>query len=188
MSTFFLDIENLTKDGEGYVYWKGVHVEHYSFRYEQATEERAAAEGLARRCQHLESIGIPVGSGTVTWRWDWYAGIKTREQLDNLTPLMRSIMLNPKDLYEDQSGRFAWIAESQGTPDSWKISARLCVCDRGEVSSTHINSDDLGGFYHPLRALGWNIAQMGQGKDQGCCYATTEQLLNWFDSKMSVSV
>src|SRR5579872_743555 len=42
-------VEHLTQDHQGYVYWKGINVEHYSHRDPHA--KRCAAEGLAERCQ-----------------------------------------------------------------------------------------------------------------------------------------
>lgn len=66
--SWFHGIEHLTNDHEGYVYWKGQHVEHYSFSdYER--EEQAALE-LARRCRILEEEGQPVNSTTAIWKWD----------------------------------------------------------------------------------------------------------------------
>lgn len=51
-------VENVTKDGEGYVYYKGHHVEHFS-RMEQA-EMRRQAEKFSLICQRLERQGRPV--------------------------------------------------------------------------------------------------------------------------------
>jgi hypothetical protein len=54
----------LHKDGEGYVYWRGSRVEHYSFR-EDVEGERAAAAHLASICLSYEQYGIEVRWGTV---------------------------------------------------------------------------------------------------------------------------
>jgi hypothetical protein len=60
-------IEHMTKDHEGYIYWKGVEVEHYSFDdYEKAD---AAAKELAGRCRFLESKGIEPTCRRVIWEW-----------------------------------------------------------------------------------------------------------------------
>jgi hypothetical protein len=55
-------IEHLTKDGQGYVYWKGQHVEHYSFS--DTDREATAAHKLAEKCHKLEAIGFPVNGRT----------------------------------------------------------------------------------------------------------------------------
>ena len=62
------DIENLRKDHHGYVYWKGVRVDHFSFdRYEDAHE---AALELADRCRTLEMLGLPVSTAHQAWWYD----------------------------------------------------------------------------------------------------------------------
>lgn len=58
---WFHGIEHLTKDHEGYVYWKGIRVEHYSFYGDDAhAREREAALALARACERCEEKGLPV--------------------------------------------------------------------------------------------------------------------------------
>jgi hypothetical protein len=65
------DIENLTKDHTGYVYWKGIQIEHYSFCGKTAwEEERKAAVELGRRCRILETKGIEVSLKNAIWKWD----------------------------------------------------------------------------------------------------------------------
>lgn len=51
-------IEHLTRSNDGYVYWKGTCVEHYSHR-EPESMKQAAIE-LARVCRALESKGFEV--------------------------------------------------------------------------------------------------------------------------------
>lgn len=53
----------LTKRGDGYVYWRGVEVEHYSFR-EDVEAEQAAARKLVANCLALEALGLPVNART----------------------------------------------------------------------------------------------------------------------------
>lgn len=179
-------IDHLTQDGKGYVYWRGQHVEHYSYPAERAAEESQAALELRTRCIHLEALGIPVTSRTATWYAGWYEGL-TPDIMANLDPLLRSLLMKPRDLWE-KDGAFAWIAESQARTDGpLRSIARVCTCENGYRDSFMLDSDDIGGFYHPMVALGWRPARMGQGEMQGCCYATTAQLLAWFDSKMGVA-
>ena len=73
----------LTKDGEGYIYWKGLHVEHYS--HDSVDAELESARELIRRCEHLESLSVPVSCNTAIWRWGWYADL-TPDQFGGLTP------------------------------------------------------------------------------------------------------
>jgi hypothetical protein len=59
---WFHGIEHLTRDYQGYLYWNGAQVEHYSFG--DLDRERAAALELAKHCRQLDAIGIPVNSRT----------------------------------------------------------------------------------------------------------------------------
>jgi hypothetical protein len=64
-------VENLTRDHEGYIYWKDIQVEHYSFSGEGARErEKKATEELGRRCRILESKCIEPTSKSAIWDWD----------------------------------------------------------------------------------------------------------------------
>lgn len=64
---WFLDVENMTQDLEGFIYWRGVQVEHYSHMdYNKALKE---ARELERRCLILESRGIKPTSKTAIWGW-----------------------------------------------------------------------------------------------------------------------
>lgn len=61
---WFHDVEFLSQDHEGYVYWKGKQVEHYS--YDDSVREAEAAVRLGERCRSLEEKGFPVNSRTTT--------------------------------------------------------------------------------------------------------------------------
>lgn len=65
---WFQGIEFLTQDLQGYIYWKGQLVEHYSF--DDRVEEKLAAEELARRCKLLEERSQPVNMTTAVYKWE----------------------------------------------------------------------------------------------------------------------
>lgn len=67
---WFHNIEHLTEDHEGYIYWRGIQVEHYSHR--DFEEEKADAQELATRCRYLESINVEVSQITAIWHWHIY--------------------------------------------------------------------------------------------------------------------
>ena len=72
---WYHDIESLRKDHHGYVYWKEIQVDHYSFdKYEEAHE---AALDLADRCRTLEMLGIPVSTAHQAWWYDELASAIT---------------------------------------------------------------------------------------------------------------
>jgi hypothetical protein len=62
-------VEHLTRDHEGYVYWKGQHIEHWSGDLPYSEEGKKQAEELARRCKMLEARGNKINSVTVIWAW-----------------------------------------------------------------------------------------------------------------------
>ena len=188
----------LTKDGAGYIYWRGRHVEHYS--HDDAAAEIASAKELTGRCEHLESLGIEVNVGSAVWNWNWFADL-TPERFAALPPLVQEVLRRHRDLYEDddagERGRFCWLESQEPEPDVYPYNTvghfTLITRTPGpealpmyERTTFDLLSDGLGGFYHPLVQAGWRIAQMGQPKDNGCCYATTEQLLAWINRKVGV--
>jgi len=48
-------VEHVTKDHEGYIYWRGKQLEHYSFH--DSEKEREATQKLASACLALEAQG-----------------------------------------------------------------------------------------------------------------------------------
>lgn len=52
---WFCGIENLTSDPQGYIYWKGIRIEHYS--YSDKEKEIKAAKKLAMTMQKIEADG-----------------------------------------------------------------------------------------------------------------------------------
>ncbi len=63
-------VENLTIDNVGYVYWKGIQVEHYNLGWHRSEEAKTAAEEVGRRCRLLEAQGKTVSSRSVIWTWE----------------------------------------------------------------------------------------------------------------------
>lgn len=62
------DVEHLTIDHEGYVYWKGKHVEHYTPRFVGELKEQS--QEMGRWCRILEANGIGISIGSVVWYWE----------------------------------------------------------------------------------------------------------------------
>lgn len=58
-------IDSLSIDHEGFVYWKGVSVEHYSFPADRRTEAVSSAIRLAAVCRLLEEKGTRVTGQSV---------------------------------------------------------------------------------------------------------------------------
>lgn len=64
LEQYLFGIEHLTRDHQGYVYWRGQRVEHYS--HKDIDRMRAEALELAARCRRLEVKGFPVNGRTVS--------------------------------------------------------------------------------------------------------------------------
>lgn len=63
--------ERLRIEYDGYVYWRGISIEHYSHGALCDTEEnKAQARELIRRCEYLEARGVEVSCGSVIWNWE----------------------------------------------------------------------------------------------------------------------
>jgi hypothetical protein len=62
-------VENLTIDNVGYVYWKGIQVEHYNLGWHRSTDAKKQAEEVGRRCRLLEEQKKEVSYGSVIWGW-----------------------------------------------------------------------------------------------------------------------
>lgn len=78
---YYYDVEHMIKDGQGYIYYKGKHVEHFSYRNTQADRAREKADLLAlkARCELLEKKGIEVDAATAVWEVEKYL---TEEELN----------------------------------------------------------------------------------------------------------
>jgi hypothetical protein len=63
---WFCGIKNLTRDAQGYVYWRGKQVEHYSYQPEHRAKMIAAARILASVCTRIESSGEQVTGSAVS--------------------------------------------------------------------------------------------------------------------------
>lgn len=64
---FYHGVENMTQDLEGYIYWKEIRIEHYSFdEYEEAD---IAIKKLESECKTIESKGLEVTSLRLSALW-----------------------------------------------------------------------------------------------------------------------
>jgi len=80
-------IENITRDHEGYIYYKGNHVEHYNNDYVYSEAAKIELLELKRRCEFLERRGVEVSSVSAVWGWESHAdeyGAERKKELDAL--------------------------------------------------------------------------------------------------------
>jgi hypothetical protein len=62
-------VEHVTIDHEGYVFWRGIQLEHYCTRRMTPERQQAATDELARRCRIAEGRGLTVSPTNVIWHW-----------------------------------------------------------------------------------------------------------------------
>lgn len=62
-------VTHLTRDHEGFVFWKEHEIEHWSGDLPYSKEGKQEAQELARRCKILESRGQPITTNTIIWNW-----------------------------------------------------------------------------------------------------------------------
>ena len=66
---WFHGVTHLTIDHEGYVYYKGQHVEHYTLSWAYSKEAKEQAVELGRRCELLEAHGHTVNCANAIFAW-----------------------------------------------------------------------------------------------------------------------
>lgn len=66
---WFHGIEHLAINHEGFVFWKGQEVEHYTLSWAYSDEAKRSAEEIARRCRVLEVEGVTPTTRSVIWDW-----------------------------------------------------------------------------------------------------------------------
>lgn len=67
---WFHGVEHLTIDHEGFVSWRGHHIEHFNFSYAYTDRAAKYCLELEQRCKKLEAEGKPVNTTTVVWQWE----------------------------------------------------------------------------------------------------------------------
>jgi hypothetical protein len=65
-------VEPMTRDHEGYIYYKDKQVEHYGKPYVWSLEAARDLAELRNQCAYVESVGGEVSCTKVVWGWDNY--------------------------------------------------------------------------------------------------------------------
>jgi hypothetical protein len=99
------DIEHITRDHEGYIYYKGIHVEHYDRDWVYSEDAKNSLLELKRRCEFLERKGIEVSSGSAIWGWDNHADEYGAERLKELDSHLKNCSLAYSRVEIYNSGR-----------------------------------------------------------------------------------
>lgn len=75
------DLYPVSYDEEGYIYWRGEHIEHYT---EPEKQLRKNLTMIRSRCEHLEALSVPVSCVTVVFWWELFSGISNKEEAINV--------------------------------------------------------------------------------------------------------
>jgi hypothetical protein len=164
------DIEFLTVDHEGYIYWKGNQVEHYDYPY--ADDSRQDLEDLAIRCAHIESLGLTPTTTLVIWHWN---------------------------RYKDLTNEHPWLAFLKKSPGIWTDDSTLLLVlsDRGvthfidqkafhfddidtftESKCIESNQTDLDSFFSKMTRAGFKSPQIGQTEFQSFYDVPLDNVIN----------
>jgi hypothetical protein len=84
---WFHGVEPMTRDHEGYIYYKNMQTEHYDNRYAHSLQAARDLTELRNRCVFLERRGVEITCVNVVWGWERYAteyGAEKRAELDAL--------------------------------------------------------------------------------------------------------
>lgn len=167
-------IEHLTHDHEGYVYWKGTVVEHYSFGWGSRAQFEAAARNLAQRCRHLEAIGIEVNTTTAIWHWDWFARMTADCPFKDLLTALPG-------LYEHPGGQVAFCFAKLELRDEygWPTHAFIVEIVAGRIQSRRLPVRLGDVEYHALTSEGYLLARCGQPEHIGPAAAPLAGVIAW---------
>lgn len=167
----FHGIEELTKDGEGFVYWRGIQVEHYSYSADKQAQEAESAACLAARCRHIEALGLKVTGSKVIWYWSWF------EELTKDEPYLPLLDKLP-GMYENQEGVMLFRSHSVEAVGAvavqWDGSQRTFLARTRPLDPLGLE-DEFG--YHGMRSKGFDLLKAGQQDHLGTCYCKGSSLI-----------
>jgi len=165
-------VEHVTRDLQGYVYWKGNHIEHFTFSAMDAVRLKAITQHLAEKCQHIEALGLPVRGKT--YFNDWLAEMPT-----DFPGVYKQLLHLTGCLYEHADGRAIFNLEGR-TEDGWPVEARFLEVKDGIITEQSVPLKIGDVPYHGITgAWGCRLAQCGQPEHTGPGAASLPQVMDW---------
>ena len=165
-------VEHVTRDHQGYVYWKGSRIEHFTFSVMQEDHLKHTTQRLAERCRHIEGLGLPVCGGSYLNDW-------LQEMPMNFPQVYKELLHLTGTLYEHEAGRAVFLMRGR-TQDGWPVEARFLEVKEGVVTeqSVPVRFGDVE--YHALTGqYGCRLARCGQAEHNGPGAASLAQVLDW---------
>ena len=165
-------VEHVTRDLQGYIYWKGNRIEHFTFSAMDAAHLKAITQRLAERCRHIETLGLPVCGRTYFNDWLVEMPIEFSDHYKHLLHLTGC-------LYEHPDGRAIFPLEGK-TEDGWPVEARFLEVKDGVIAE-HSVPLKLGDVpYHGITGVwGCRLARCGQPEHTGAGAASLAQVMDW---------
>lgn len=165
-------VEHVTRDLQGYVYWKANRIEHFTFSAMDAAHLKAITQHLAEKCRHIEALGLPVCGRT--YFNDWLA-----EMPIAFPDVYKQLLHLTGCLYEHPDGRAIFTLEGK-TEDGWPIEARFLEVESGIITEQSVPLKFGDVPYHGITgAWGCRLAQCGQPEHTGAGAASLAQLMDW---------
>jgi hypothetical protein len=165
-------VAHVTRDHQGYVYWKGSRIEHFTFSVMQEEHLKRTTQRLAERCRHLEGLGLPVSGRSYLNDW-------LQEMPADFPPVYKELLHLTGTLYEHEDGRAVFLMRGR-TQDGWPVEARFLEVKAGVVTerSVPVRFGDVE--YHALTGQhGCRLARCGQTEHTGPGAASLAQVLDW---------
>jgi len=133
-------VKPMTRDHEGYIFYKDKQVEHYSKPYVNSLEARRALTELRNQCAYLELVGEEVSCANVVWGWEKHREAYGQEKQAELDRMLNGGGISFSRVVIDNN----WNAEiCFYRPD---ISGWEDIRDSPEFRDLHENNDNSRGF------------------------------------------
>ena len=165
-------VEHVTRDHQGYVYWKSNRIEHFTFSVMTEDQLRATTRRLAERCRHIEALGLPVCGRSYFNDW-------LQEMPPDFPQAYKELLHFTGTPYEHEDGRAIFPIQGR-TRDGWPVKARFLEVKDGAVTerSLPVRLGDVE--YHALTGqYGCRLARCGQAEHNGPGAASLAQILDW---------
>jgi hypothetical protein len=165
-------VEHVTRDHQGYIYWKGSRVEHFTFSVMEEDQLKHTTQRLAERCRHIEALGLPVCGHSYFNDW-------LQEMPLDFPQAYKELLHFTGTPYEHEDGRAIFPMQGR-TQDGWPVEARFLAVKDGAITerSLPVRLGDVE--YHALTGqYGCRLARCGQAEHNGPGAASLAQILDW---------
>ena len=166
-------VEHVTRDHQGYIYWKGSRIEHFTFSVMDADQLKQTTQRLAEKCRHIEALGLPVCGGSYFNDW-------LQEMPLDFTRVYKELLHLTGTLYEHEDGRAILLMQGRTGEDGWPIEARFLEVNGGVITERSVPVKFGDVEYHALTGeYGCRLARCGQAEHNGPGAASLAQVLDW---------